>query len=463
MRQLPFLRISSRNPHQLQTDDGFPFLMIGDTAWELLHRLTLEEIEFYFQTRVAQGFNMIWLNLLPEFNGLTEPNRYGDLPFTDLATLNPSETYFAFVDRVVDLAAEINLYLGVLPAWGDKLTAPWGEGPRIFTLENLDVAEQYGGWLGNRYRSAENVLWVLGGDRPAKIFGHPGTFPMENALQAGLPPDIDWTPIWSSIAKGIRTSGASQLITFHPQGGPMSTSQFLHNMDWLDLNAMQSGHGGGHDIPAWNWISRDYQLAPVKPTFDSEPNYEDHPVNPWPTWDPADGFFDDFDIRKQIYRSILAGGCGVVYGHHCVWQFASERYEPILEVRFDWKSALTRPGAEGITHLKALITSLDFPSLIPDQSCLIGEQVAGGAHARAMRSDSEMIVYIPDGRTIELNLHWTVGKTVTVEEFDPISGATVQLEQITSAPPTWVVSTAYTTKDRCVVIRMHKDREGNKP
>jgi hypothetical protein len=50
---------------------------------------------------------------------------------------------------------------------------------------------------------------------------------------------------------------------------------------------MQSGHGGGYDQPVWEWIARDFALTPAKPTMELEPNYEDHPYNPWPKWDPA--------------------------------------------------------------------------------------------------------------------------------------------------------------------------------
>ena len=58
------------------------------------------------------------------------------------------------------------------------------------------------------------------------------------------------------------------------------------------MNIAQSGHGGGHDVPVWNLIARDWRL-PAKPALDAEPNYEDHPVNPWPVWDPATGYYRD--------------------------------------------------------------------------------------------------------------------------------------------------------------------------
>ena len=40
------------------------------------------------------------------------------------------------------------------------------------------------------------------------------------------------------------------------------------------MNGMQSGHGGGHDVPVWEMIAHDYSMSPAKPTLDLEPNYE---------------------------------------------------------------------------------------------------------------------------------------------------------------------------------------------
>ena len=453
MAKLPHITICNRNPHLLETADGRPYIMIGDTGWELLHRLNLQEIDEYFKIRASQSFNMVWANILPEFDGLTTPHRNGDLPLIDGNPEKPNDRYFDFVDKLLSLAESHGLYLGLLPAWGDKLTAPWGAGPRIFTIDNLSVADSYAVYLGNRYLGHSNILWVLGGDRPAKIFGEPNQFPMRNAIDAGLPSDSDWTPIWRAMARGQRKGGASQLITYHPQGGTMSTSAFLHDEEWLDLNAMQSGHGGGHDVPVWESITRDYGLMPIKPTFDSEPNYEDHPINPWPVWDPASGFYDDFDVRKQIYRSIFAGGCGVIYGHHCVWQFASEHFEPVLKVLFDWKTALTRPGAQNLAHLIGLLNSVDFLNLAPNQSRIIETNGAGPFHARAIASELETLVYVPDGRAIEIDMTWANQSEVTVEEFNPTTGFSRSMEATWTSRESVRCQEGEADKDRVIVAR----------
>ena len=39
--------------------DGKPFFWLGDTAWELFHRLNKEETDYYLKNRVDKGFTVI--------------------------------------------------------------------------------------------------------------------------------------------------------------------------------------------------------------------------------------------------------------------------------------------------------------------------------------------------------------------------------------------------------------------
>ena len=49
------LRISD-NHRYLQFENGKPFFYLGDTAWELFHRLDREEAERYLTNRAQKGF-----------------------------------------------------------------------------------------------------------------------------------------------------------------------------------------------------------------------------------------------------------------------------------------------------------------------------------------------------------------------------------------------------------------------
>jgi hypothetical protein len=394
----------SADKYYLQYEDGTAFFWLGDTGWELFHRLNDDEISLYLENRRQKGFNLIQAVILAEFDGLRKPDPYGNIPLIDLDPEKPNEKYFSRVDKTVKLAASKNMIMGLLPTWGDKVTRLWGEGPVVFNEQN---AYSYGLFLGRRYADAVNVVWILGGDRPALVDTQ------------------DWRPIWRSMARGILegTKGKA-LITYHIAGGPSSTSQQIHNEPWLDINMMQSGHGGGHDVPVWNWITRDRALAPAKPTLDSEPNYEDHPVNPWPKWDPSNGYFRDYDVRKQIYRSVFAGGCGVTYGHHSVWQFWSPREEKINHADRYWTEALDRPGAVQAGYLRWLMESRSVIGRVPDQSIIVSGQGEKGEYMTAFKDAMGRygMIYLPVGKEVSVDAGFIKGNMVRAWWFDPRNG-----------------------------------------
>ena len=62
----------SADGHSLQYEDGTGFFWLGDTAWELFHRLTKEEIEKYLENRRQKGFNVIQAVVLAEMEWLTK-------------------------------------------------------------------------------------------------------------------------------------------------------------------------------------------------------------------------------------------------------------------------------------------------------------------------------------------------------------------------------------------------------
>jgi len=433
--------------HYLAGADGSPFFWLGDTAWQLIQEATREECSYYLQTRARQGFTVIQAVVLAEFGGVKEPTTTGLLPFVNGDPRRPNGSFFDSVVEVVDEAARHELYVALVPAWGDKLTAPWGTGPRLFRNDNLQDAEGYGNYLAGRLKTRTNVLWVLGGDRPARLTGMNNDYLAQMGRDAGFPPEQDWTPIWRAMAAGLKAGGeGTPTIVYHPQGGRESSSVFLHNESWLSMNGIQSGHGGGHDVPVWEMIARDYALSPAKPTLDLEPNYEDHPYNPWPQWDPAMGYFRDHDVRKQVYRSVFAGGCGVTYGHHAVWQFAGKRHEVINHADRDWKDAMQRPAARQVGFLRLLLESRPYFRRIPDQKLILGDDGDGGLHLQATRDEegSYAFVYFPtsDLRT-KLDLGRLRAGRLRAWWYDPRTGIGTPLEAELAARPQEFTSPPY--------------------
>src|SRR5690606_32417346 len=114
-------------------DDGSSFFYLGDTAWELFHRLDREEATRYLENRADKGFTVIQAVVLAELDGLNTPNAYGEKPLLDNDPTQPNEAYFEHVDFIVNKAEELGMFIGMLPTWGDKFNKQWGLGPEIFT------------------------------------------------------------------------------------------------------------------------------------------------------------------------------------------------------------------------------------------------------------------------------------------------------------------------------------------
>lgn len=391
--------------------DGTPFFWLGDTAWELFHKLNREEANHYLTTRAEQGFTVVQAVALAEFDGIRTGNAYGHRPLLQHAAdqydpAQPDERgggepgtdgygYWEHADYIVRRAEELGLYIALLPTWGDKFNLKWGKGPELFTAAN---ALAYGQWLGRRYAAAPNILWVLGGDRP-----------LENEAHMG---------VVRNMAQGLREGdGGAHLATFHPPGGK-SSSQFVHEEVWIDFHMIQTGHGR-LDIPTYRYVQDDYGKSPVRPVLDGEPRYEDHPIG----FKPENGFFRDFDCRQAAYWGVFAGGFGHTYGHHSVW---SMNTEPGEYFTMHWREAIQRPGAAQMRFLRALIESRPFFERVPDQSLLVDER-DGADHIRATRGDSYAFFYTPTGAPIEVNLGRVSGDRVAALWYDPRSGAVTAL------------------------------------
>lgn len=382
----------TENGRYLQYENGKPFFYLGDTAWELFHRLNREEATRYLTDRAEKSFTVIQAVVLAQLGGLTVPNAYGNLPLIDGDPARPNEAYFRHVDFIVDLGAELGMFVGMLPTWG-SYWAPAGEA--VFNPTN---AREYGRFLGERYRDRP-IIWILGGDRS---IANDEERAIIDAMAAGLT-DGD---------------GGAHLKTFHPIGPGLSSIK-LHDAPWLDFNMFQSSHAA-RDHDNGLYVERDYVLEPAKPTLDGEPRYEGIPVGFYNRGANGIERFDDYDVRQAAYWSLLAGACGHTYGNNNIWQM----YEAgiggegdgarrdlfggpgsIIGANVPWFEALDHPGAFQMRHVRRLFESLPFTKLVPDQQIILNGPTTGGAKIRAARASdgSFAIVYSPRGESFTLD------------------------------------------------------------
>lgn len=398
---LPLLRVSE-NRRFLATETGAPFFWLGDTAWELFHRLDRAEAELYLRKRAAQGFTVIQAVVLAEVNGLSVPNAYGQLPLRNNDPQQVNEEYFLHVDWIVDRAAALGLYIAILPSWGDKWNKKWGTENEIFTAEN---ARAYGEWLGRRY-AGRNIVWILGGDRPIENDTH--------------------RSIIQTMALGLRQGdGGKHLMTFHPSGGHGS-AEYFHGEPWLDFNMRQNGHAVEFS-ERYVKTRADYDRTPIKPVLDGEPAYEDHPVS----FKAATlGHTTPTDVRRPLYWNLFTGAFGHTYGHHSVWQMWTPARKPVNAPLLPWQEALDQPGAGQMQHARRLLESRPFFSRVPADDLIVPAAVktavpGEGRYRFVATRDangSYGMVYVPVGRKFTVRMDRISGLRVKAWWFNPRSG-----------------------------------------
>jgi hypothetical protein len=399
-----FAQFSVSSNHRYLLKDGKPFFWLGDTAWELFHRLTREEAEHYLKRRAEQGFTVIQAVVLAEFDGLHMPNAYGNTPLTDDDPTKPNEAYFQHVDYIIEKAASLNLNIGLLPTWGDKIFKnTWGKGPEIFNISN---ARLYGKWIGNRYKDKKNIIWIVGGDRN--------------------PRNDDDVEIWRAMAMGIvEATGEKAIISFHPQPVELGSAQWFHKDEWLSFNMFQNGHC--RDNPVYDKIQAVYRLEPAKPVMDAEPIYEDHPV----CFNAKDlGTSNAYDVRKFAYLDLFAGAHGHTYGCHDIWQFYSPKLEGVNGPHIYWQDALNLPGANGMRFVKRLLLSRPFLERIPDQSLVVENNNAASERVQATRGNDYAFIYSAMGKPFTVNLGIISGNKLNAYWYDPRNGEIKKLDAI---------------------------------
>jgi len=368
------LEVSESNRY-LSYSDGTPFFYLGDTGWELFHRLDRKEADRYLTDRAKKGFTVIQAVVL---FGIDEPNAYGDFPLHKNSPARPNEAYFQHVDFIVSKAESLGLYIGMLPAWGRywKKVGPYD----LFDPEN---ARTYGEFLGKRYPDAP-IIWILGGDQNIESKSD------RQIIQA--------------MAEGLQAGdGGAHLMTYHPRGRSTS-SDYFHDAEWLDFNMLQSGHTS-RNLDNGTMVDHDYALMPPKPTLDGEPRYECIPVRFARGGHDPSNRMDAYDVRRAAYWSLLAGACGFTYGNNNVWQMWEPEHRSAIHADIPWYEALDHPGAFQMGLVRRLFESRPYQKLAPSQKLVKSEPVTGGKKIRAAvaRDGSFAFIYSPGGEKFSID------------------------------------------------------------
>ncbi len=402
--QLPLIKISA-DKRYFVTGNNKPFFWLGDTGWLLFVKCKREEAIKYLDDRKQKGFNVIQVMLIHDVK--LGVNVYGDSSISNQDVSKPVTKdkhvvdglqygYWDHVDFIIKEAEKRGIYMALVPVWGGN-------------IKHIDEAQAktYATFLANRYKNKSNIIWLNGGD----IKGSDGL------------------KQWNIIGNTLRAIDKNHLITFHPRGRN-SSSTWFHNEKWMDFNMFQSGHRSyAQDTSAnetlhygednWRYVADDYNLKPIKPTFDAEPSYEDIPYGLHRADQP---YWQDYEIRRYAYWSVFAGGCGFTYGHNSVMQFYTPGDSGIsFFPKVKWQEGLNAPGAVQMHYLKKLMLSKSYFNRIPDQSMIVDN---GEKYERvlATRGKDYAMFYVYNGREFKVEIKRLKFYPTKVSWFNPKNG-----------------------------------------
>jgi hypothetical protein len=378
----------SSNHRVLLDQHGKPFMMVGDSPQCLSANLSTDDMNFFFTNRAAHGFNTMWVNLLcgTYTRGRGDASTYdGIKPFLtdgDLSTPNPE--YFARMDAMVQLAARHGITLLLDPA-------ETGSFRDLLKKNGVDKSRAYGVFLGQRYKTSPNIIWMLGNDYQQDQWK-------------------EYDPFEVALSEGIRSADQSKLQTIE-LNYYMSTS--YDNPTWPPLINLATAY---IYYPTYDAVLKGFNATPTQPVFMVEANYEfeNNTGGPKTT---------DETLRRQEYWTMLSGATGQLYGNGFTWGLNEK----------DWKDHFDTKAVTEFGYMVKLLTSHAWQDLVPDQQHTFlvdgagtyssaGDVLENDYATAAVTADGTFgVVYVPTDRTVSVDQS-KMKPGSTAQWFDPTDG-----------------------------------------
>lgn len=370
---------------------GKAVFITGEDAFSLQSQLSDGDIQLYLNDRGARGFNAIWIGMVDNYYSDHPPHDfYGNVAFNGADFTNENPAYWARVDQTLTWAAAQGITVLANPAFVGY-GCQEGYCPS-YRKAAASVLTAYGQFLGNRYKSYSNIVWLIGGDAD----------PTDKNVQSKL----------NALASGIRSADTVHLITTEAYRG-YSSEQVWGGAPWLDLDALYEQPA---NIPAR--AKADYQ-AGTYPVFMLEDWYE------------GEHSMSELGVRQEGYWAVLSGSTlGRVFGNYAIWDFSWPG-----ATKDPWKNQLASQGSQGQAKLGRLFRSREHWKMVPDikhQVMTAGYGSGSTLSVAARTSDGQTIIaYIPNGNATSVTIDMTkitdANSSAICAWFNPNNGSTTRI------------------------------------
>ncbi|MCI5943091.1 MAG: DUF4038 domain-containing protein [Eubacterium sp.] len=355
------------------TLDNKPFFYLADTIWSAFTNVTMEEWRYYLKTRKAQGFTVLQINTLPQWDRcMTDVGVY---PFAteDGQKMDFSRWEKDYYDRarqMCRMAKEEGFQLALVVLWLNYVPGTWGSRMTDINVMPEEMVEEYTEKVVREFEEFEPI-YVVSGDTD---------FDTEEAVR-----------YYEKALSVLCEKSPDSLKTMHiKRGYDYIPEQFAKRLDFF---MFQSGHNVDGQDMAWILPERFRKKYPGKPVINAEPCYEQMGYSR-----KKYGRFEARDIRKAAWSSLLSGACaGVTYGAHGIWNWKKTGClaNPILGEGFDepqsWENAIQFPGAWDYGMIPRMFEMYGIDKLLPCNELL----EEADSEIRMAEGNGIYLIYLP--------------------------------------------------------------------
>ncbi|MCT2344869.1 DUF4038 domain-containing protein [Bacillales bacterium AN1005] len=383
------LRVAE-NKQYLETEKGERFFYLADTVWSAFTNATLEEWNDYLNYRKTQGFNVLQINILQQWDASDtdvnmKPFAYKEDGSFDFNQRN--DAYFERAEKMVAMAVEKGFVPALVLLWCNYVPETWGS--EISNINNMpfELVEDYVKYVDGKF-SKYNPIYLVSGDTD---------FPTELA-----------TSYYSLALNTIKQLSPQCLTTLHIRGRLTEIPNELLHSDKLDFYMFQSGHNIQFQNTSYT-LAEEFSNKPVKrPALNSEPCYEQmgYSRNIY-------GRFSRFDVRKAAWQSLLSGAeAGVTYGAHGIWSWHKQEKNfglvgEAFDKPYDWRDAVKFEGAWDYAFAKKIFHLFNLKDLQPLKIVM---KNTDEIRVASSKDASRIAIYLPVNTTLKLD--------TTLEDYD---------------------------------------------
>jgi len=395
------LKLSTGGKYLVDKNDK-PFLIKEISAWGAIQALSEQDEAAFIDSIKQTGFNTMLVSIISfdtRFAG-NPPNWKGIAPFKtqwDFSTYNAA--YFEHVDRFLQMAEKKGMLVLLVPCYlGYKDDAKQGWWNELLDAHNdADKSRQYGEFIGSRYKSFNNIIWVAGGDNN-------GVEPVYSHL--------------NNIIDGIKTFDKKHLWTGHFDSSPGNnwpSSSSLYGR-YIDIDGLYdfTESSLGEDVTQYSTELEKYGAG--KMIFQLDQSYE-HDIPHGPDNENYQW------IRRKNYDGLLSGCAGT--------SFSPGQKDNQCYVFINWRPLVSTTGMRQVNYCFNLFASRAWHKLVPvgKNETIISNRGQFGSIdyvCAAKTSDSStLIAYLPVGGTVTVDLKAIAGKEVMAWWYDVRGGIPV--------------------------------------